>query len=74
MTNRVMSLMVHHQLISLETVKMVNLLQLKEQRLIEMAIQSFTSLMDLKLRLLKEIKVIVVKKENQEKTAKMETL
>ena len=59
---------------SLKMVKMVNLLQLKEQRLIETAIQSFTSLMDLKLRLLKETKVIVVKKENQEKTARMGTL
>ena len=59
---------------SLKMEKMVNLLQLKEQRLMETAIQSFTSLMDLKLRLLKETKVIVVKKENQEKTARMGTL
>ena len=70
----VRSVMVTQKNPSSKMVKMVNLSQLKEQRLMEMAIQSFTSLMDLKLRLLKETKVIVVKKENQEKTVRRQQL
>ena len=70
----VRSAMVTQKNPSSKMVKMVNLSQLKEQRLMEMAIQSFTSLMDLKLRLLKETKVIVVKKENQEKTVRRQQL
>ncbi|QJS96321.1 hypothetical protein B5772_05125 [Dolosigranulum pigrum] len=66
--------MVHQKSALSEMEKMVNLSQLKEQRLMEMAIQSFTSLMDLKLRLPKETKVIVVKKENQEKTVRRQQL